>query len=271
VQLSVEILEKGRGRRLPSSRVMVLSASEGESASARSVWESAKGGTGIFQTSLAAGEYVIHAKCPGYKGERRSLTLVEGAPQALVFELEPGNYISGRVLTLAGEPIAGARVQALVELAAPGADMEERLVRFLAIEQLSGQAAAEDVSASDGSYQLEGLELRYFTVRALASGFAPGELEGVSAPQGHADICCEKGIDIVGNVADAAGKPVAGARIHAYREVDSQNVLDVIMAKVRPPLDSTASDPSGAFAFRTLGRGSTTSSSPRRDTSRAAS
>lgn len=255
IELTVEILEKGRGRRLPGSRVMVLSAMEGDRASIRSVWESGKDGTGLFQTTLGAGKYMVHAQCPRYKGERRSLTLMEGAPQKLVFELERGNSISGRVLTQAGEPIPGARVQALEELSRPDASIEETLLRFIEIQEFSGRVAAEDVSASDGTYQLDGLDLKYFTVRALADGYAPGEIDQVPAPRDRVDVICQKGLEIVGSVTDTAGRGIGAARIHAYPEVESQNVFDIIMAKARPPLDSTTSDASGAFAFKTLGPG----------------
>ena len=70
-------------------------------------------------------------------------------------ELDPGLQISGRVVTTAGEPVAGATVQAS-----------------------QGEAYTPDtVSGSSGEIRLGGLVARPLSIRAFRDGFAPARLD----------------------------------------------------------------------------------------------
>ena len=253
VKLTVDVIERGSKRKLPRARLMVFK-SNGERAGQK-VWESLKALTGAFEIPLEAGVYLLHAQCPRYKGEKRTLTLLKDAPQSLVMELDRGDSISGRVLAAGGSPLGGARVLALQELAAPGADIEDILIEMITIQERTNRVDSETVSAEDGTYQLDGLEPRYYTVRAIAQGYAPGEVGEVPAPRADVDVVLQKGGVVSGIVRDAAGSPVVGASIKAYRDIDSADVFQIIMAKARPAVDATTSGPGGVFEFRTLGTG----------------
>jgi uncharacterized GH25 family protein len=253
VQLTVEVIESGSKRKLQRSRLMVFK-SDGERAGEK-VWESPRTAAGVFEVPLQPGIYLAHAQCPRYKGEKRVVTLIKDAPQTLVMELDKGNSITGRVLATGGKPIPGARVLALQELAAPGADIEEILIEMITIQERTNRVDAETVSADDGTYQLDGLEPRYYTVRAVAQSFAPGEVAEVPAPRQDVDVVLQKGGSVSGIVQDTSGRPITGATIKAYREVDSADVFEIITNKARPAVDTVTSGAGGAFELRTLGTG----------------
>ncbi|MBI4602943.1 MAG: carboxypeptidase regulatory-like domain-containing protein [Planctomycetes bacterium] len=255
VKLTIEVQEKGRKRRLQGSRAMVLKAGDGDRPGDR-VWESGKDGSGRWDVDLSPAAYQVRVQCPRYKGEMRLVTLIKDSPQTIVFELERGSSISGRVLAQGGGPIGGARVLALEELVAPGADLEETLINLIRIQEITGVFAAESVSAEDGTYSLDGLEYKTYTVRAIAAGYSPNEVVEIPAPRAEVDIVLPKGGSIGGSVADASnGSAVSDATVKAYAEVESQDVFRVIIAKARPPVDSARSDASGRFEFQTLGPG----------------
>lgn len=254
VQLTVEVVEKGRGRRLPNSRVRVLESGPMDKPG-RAVWESDKQSGGFVETALKPGAYQVRAQCPRFKGEVRSLILIEGNPQKLLFELERGRCVNGKVLAADGTPIEGARVSALEELGGPGDDLEKILIEFINIQNMTNEVAAEDVSASDGSYSLCGLGVKYYTIRAVAPGFAPGKVEQVPAPREQVDIQLSEGAEIGGTVVDSTGAAVPDANVYAYPHLESQNVFDIILSKARPPMDSAVTDPGGQFRFETLGAG----------------
>ena len=254
VKLVVEVVEKGSRRKLPRARLMVFHAGDGDRPG-RAAWESGKSGGGSFEMSLRPGVYLVHAQCPRYRGEKQQLTLLKDTPKNLLLELGKGDSISGKVLTDANVGIPGARVVALEELGTPGDDIEELLVNFIRIPEMTGKTAAETISAEDGSYQLDGLETKYYTVRAVAAGHAPNQVVEVPSPRQDVNIVLSKGGTIGGVVRSDKGGPVEGATVKAYREIISESVFDIIMEKSRPPIDSATTGPDGTFQFETLGAG----------------
>lgn len=254
VKVAVEIVEKGRKRKLQGSRVMVLKATDGDRTGDKVV---EKTGDGSFELDLEPGAYVARVSCPKFTGQKRLFTVIKDTPQALTFELERGNQISGHVYAKGGAPIGGARVLALRELHMPGADLEEILIGMIGIQEMTGKAAfaAEAITADDGSYSLDGLEVFAFTVRATAANHVPGEVAEIPAPRAGVDLYLEKGGEVGGVVLDTNGAAVGGASIHAYPFMESQDVFRIIMIKARPPIDIAESGPNGQFQFKTLGPG----------------
>ena len=254
VKLTVEVVEKGSRRKLPRSRLMVFHAGDGDRPG-RTAWESGKAGNGSFEMSLRPGVYVVHAQCPRYRGEKKQLALLKDTPQNLLLELGKGDSISGKVLDVAGRGIAGARVVALEELGTPGADIEDLLMEFIRIPEMTGKSAAETVSMEDGSYQLDGLETKYYTVRAVGAGHAPNQVAEVPSPRQDVNIVLQKGGTIGGVVKNDKGRPVEGATVKAYREIVSESVFEIILEKSRPAIDSATTEADGSFKFETLGAG----------------
>jgi len=255
VKLTAEVLGKSRGQRLKGSRVVVSQQTDGDRTGERLYDSGSRATNGLFEIELPPGVYSVRVSCRRYKGERRSVVLLADTPQTVVFELGRGNSISGRVLASSGSPIAGARVLALKELASPDADLEELLIGMIDIQGMAGEFAAEDISADDGSYQLDGLEFKSFAVRAVAAGYAPNEVAGVPAPRADVNVVLTQGGTVSGVVQDASGLGVEGATVSAFQELESQNVFKIILSKARPPVDAAQSDSTGHFQFDTLGPG----------------
>lgn len=130
--------------------------------------------------------------------------------------LRRGRRVAGRVLTMAGEPVAGASVTALATVDA---------VIF----------ATTTTSGADGAYALEGVPWdapdtfgAFGLLRATKEGFAPlrvptfggvGLLRGDATPR---DLVLVRGATVVGKVVDdETGAPVEGARVLAWATGDS--------------------------------------------------
>jgi protocatechuate 3,4-dioxygenase beta subunit len=253
ISVKAEVLEKGRGTRVLRSRLMVLRQSETDRLGDR-VLELAPSG-GLFAFQLSPGKYEVIAQAPGYTRARQSITLIKDSPgQSLVFELDRGTSISGRVLTQARTPIAGANVWALRELTAPDAELEEILRKLPDLENLTHEIHAQTVSAADGSYQLDGLEQTWYTVRAAAAGYSPGEVKA-PAPSEGVDIILPEGVQYRGLVRDTRGNPIEGAVVQASIEPENGGLFDIILSRSRPPVDEVVTDSGGQFLLTRLGPG----------------
>jgi len=255
VKLTVEVLEKNRGRRLEGSRIWVSRLTEGDRVG-KQIYDSGSGKTtGLFEIELPPGAYKVRVSCRRYEGKSRSVTLPEDTPQRVVFELAPWNSISGRILTRSGSPISGARVMGLEELVSPDADLEDQISELMCPLYRTGTTVMEAVSAEDGSYQLAGLEFKTYAVRVVAAGYAPSEVDRVPVPSAEVDVVLVQGGSVTGLVRDASGFGVAAASVKAYLQLDSQNVFKVMLSIVWPPVDTAVSDSVGRFRFDTLGPG----------------
>src|SRR5688572_24274227 len=208
----------------------------------------------IFSAILVAFFLMVERRDPvsgeGLQEESKELSEVD-RPRIT----ERDSPLSGRILTDRKVPIAGARVIALEDLAEPMADVEELLSGFIRCPEIAGRIASETLSAEDGTYQLDGLGQQYYTVRAIAAGYTPKQVPGVRASRHDVDIVLEPGLDAGGIVKDEKGVPVEGAMVKAYRDGESESVFDIIMEKIRPPIDMAITGSDGTFRFETLGPG----------------
>ena len=256
VVVTVEVRDKRRDRVLEGVSLFVNRAHEGNRLGERLIERKGKPKSpGTFEINLEPGAYMVRAECPRFSGERRPVVVVKDQPQTVVFHLERGSTISGRVLTANGEGIGGAKVIGLKELGNPEADMETMLIGLVDLPNVTNAVAAEAFTEPDGSYQLDGLKPEWYTVRAIADGYTPGSIQDVPAPRSKVDIRLQDGGQLSGVVMDTDGNPVQEAEINAYKHLDSQNIFEIIMAKSRPPIDTVTTDAAGQFSFQTLGAG----------------
>ncbi|MBN1441659.1 MAG: carboxypeptidase regulatory-like domain-containing protein [Planctomycetes bacterium] len=263
--LRVRVQEKESQRKLLLSRLRILRIPDGDTRS-QLVEELPREGAqrgGDFETQLGPGVYHLEASCKGYAGVKRSVTLVKGQePDVVVLELERGNSISGRILARGGAPIAGAEVYAFQDLGSPDADLEETLKSLIELEdqvremQARSRRGPDAVSGSDGYYQIDGLSPVWYTVRATAGGYSPEEKKWVPAPSENVDLTLAQGGAFEGSVVEAGSRrPIAGAEVSAYVELEDGGLFDVILAKARPPVGKAVSVAEGAFRFTQLGAG----------------
>jgi len=155
--------------------------------------------------------------------------------------LDPGVRMTGRVLDPQDQPVAGAViVVADLGRAMPGGDDVEPTV------------VAEAVSGSDGSYVLEHLGRRQYTVDIDADGFAPLQsvvafLLNDSMGAFEQDYVLEPtGLGLGGVVLGPNEEPVVGARIELVRRVPNNNAYYLL---------SRVTDDRGGFFFDRIAAG----------------
>ncbi|MCH2374443.1 MAG: carboxypeptidase-like regulatory domain-containing protein, partial [Planctomycetes bacterium] len=253
VTVTFKISEKGSGTALRRALLTVAPLSEGSRSGPKAY--SRAGAT--HTVDLRPGAWVVRVRCQSFSGERREITVQRDMPATYTFELARGDSITGGIVVGGGKGVGGARVLGLQSLHDPDADVEQSLLNLLKLEEQTNTIDSEDVTDADGSYELSGLQrgVRY-KIRAIASGFAPGELrKATQAPKRNVDLTLIAGTRLSGVVVDTSGNPVAGATIDAYPEPKNQALFEIIASKSRPPVDSVTSDGRGAFEFTTLGRG----------------
>lgn len=255
VPLRVEVHEKGTERLLARATVSVYRESDGGQTGKKVSTPPARGG--VLECKLEPGAFEVWAQCTGFSGAKKKITLVKGqTPQPLILDLDRGSSISGRVLTRAGQPIAGADVFALKDFTEPEADLEAILREFTKLEQMVEQkytAAAR--TADDGGFQLDGLENYWYTVRAVAGGYTPGEKAGVRSPSANLDLVLDQGGVLRGVVRSTDGRAIPGARVRAWPEPENAGLFDVILSKARPPVEEAETDASGRYQLSSLGAG----------------
>ena len=258
VAVEVEVVAAD-GRPLSKSRLKVVKVSDADRNRGAIVHDlptraGARGGN--FEFQLPPGTYEFQARCRGYAGEDRDVLLVNGQdPLKLLFELDSGTGISGRVLTEDGSPIPGAEVAAFRKLAAPDADLEETLRAIVDLEKFQQEIHHTAISAPDGTYQIDGLKSVWYSVRAVAKGFSPGTVASVLAPREGVDVRLATGGVLEGIVRASNGSPIEGAEVEAFSELEEAGLFEVILNKSRPPVDKQSTDSAGGFQLSQLGVG----------------
>ncbi|MBL9087999.1 MAG: carboxypeptidase regulatory-like domain-containing protein, partial [Planctomycetia bacterium] len=175
----------------------------------------AEGGTGAENFTDAQGRFVVAAvgDAPLYalvaQADGYGLVSVPDVPVGadVSVTLVAARRLHGRVLTIDGEPIAGAEVAVRVT------------VRHVVVERAT-------TSAADGAYALDGLPAdadpfgRFVDVRAVKAGFAPLQVRSLGRADPHDPDAFEqhlvlvRGATVVGVVVDdETGRPVPDARV----------------------------------------------------------
>jgi uncharacterized GH25 family protein len=258
VSLVVRVLDAATKKLLPRATLVVQKVTDGDRPGER-VFESGRvqgaAASGEFQVPIPAGVYQVKAQCPSYSSRNERVTVTKDRSNVMVLELGRGNSISGRILTMDKRGIGGAKVYAYHEIGDPHANQIERLLNIIDLPKQAGEAPAEAVSAADGSYQLDGLEKKYYSVKAIAASFSPGEKPHILPTKEGVDIQLQKGGDLSGVVVESGGTGVEGAKVMAYIHVDSSDIFQIIETRSRPPMDTVTTGPGGQFRFETLGAG----------------
>ena len=155
---------------------------------------------------VLAGTYEVRVECRGYHARDKYPRLVVADKDLLGVEwqVDPGALIRGHVVTKSGVPVEGANVSAYTL----GSSARERT------------GWANDSSARDGKYQLEGLKPGEYRLEAQSDrGIAPKDGWKVSVPSPGAvidrELVIDEGGTIRGTVVDADGKPLSGVHVRA--------------------------------------------------------
>ncbi|HEY3445492.1 MAG TPA: carboxypeptidase-like regulatory domain-containing protein [Myxococcales bacterium] len=193
---------------------------------------------------LAAGAYVLSAAKEGH-GHRPEA--VQAPNESLELRLLAAGGVKGEVLDERGAPAAGA----LVELTAPRerrpADAAARPLRKSAHADAAGKFRFSDLP--DGTWLLEA------TPRgdklAEASAFASATVEVRAGAEAEVRLALEATLSISGLVVDAAGRPIADARVTLSSEDREQTGTPR-----RPSFKSARSAADGSFELRGLEKGS---------------
>jgi len=149
---------------------------------------------------LTPGEIVFQARADGYEPRDERLSIGSGPTSGLEIRLTKGVRLAGRVVDGAGRPVAGASIFAAAYRLREGDG------------RLAGRAAGDGtfaVTAPAGQVILEAVDAAGGTGRSGVLGVPPGgSMEGI-------EIRIAEAASLTGNVIDAVGEPLPGARVYA--------------------------------------------------------
>ncbi|MEM7262352.1 MAG: carboxypeptidase-like regulatory domain-containing protein, partial [Planctomycetota bacterium] len=222
------------------------------------VGEKVSSDVGAFQfDALRAGKYRFVARTEGYQEGRIERTLiVDQTADPIDFVLSSGLAISGKVLDVAGAPIAGAEVTAFLERVRETAGLQERLQQLLKIQELQSEVGITAVTDSSGEYQLQGLENEHYRLRVIAPRHSPATRRYVRAGSTDVNFALEIGGELTGIVRGTDGGPISDADLYIYKQ-DSEDVdiIEVVLQRLYPPLAAVSTGPGGEYVFDQLGAG----------------
>ena len=159
----------------------------------------------IVVEGVLPGTYEVEVGCDGYlsRDTYDKVTIVDQDVDGLVWEVDVGATVKGRVLSKAGAPIEGASVWG---------------------HNVGGQARdktqyASDTSQPDGSYELKGVKAGTLSIDVWSDrAIGPKDDWKVPVSAGAVvtqDLVLDDGGAIQGVVVDGEGKPVGGVRVRA--------------------------------------------------------
>ena len=257
VKAAGKVVESGTQAGIPDAQVAFQpQTSGGRPKTARS------GPDGAYEVKgLSDGRYFISATAKGYIPLRQKTVTIAGADSPdLAIEMEKGASISGRVLTLNGEPIAGATVRPNLA-ASMNNGWDEKINSIIS---LSTQTDAE------GRYRLEGLMAHSgYMIIASHRDFASGKVSGISLKQTESlediDISLARGGVVRGRVTDTEGKGIPGASVSANPMSSDGPGDERPMVYFSDQVSSAATDSEGRYTLPHLVAGTHTITAQARD------
>jgi hypothetical protein len=148
----------------------------------------------------------VSAHCQGFQSRDSTIpiTITDKDITGLVWEVDGGARIRGKVVTKTGEPVEDASITA---------------------QTVGGAGARQDgwsgdSSARDGAYELAGLKPGSYKLEVSADrGIAPKDgykVDVVAGATVDQDLVLDDGGTIKGTVVDSEGKPVSGVSVRAW-------------------------------------------------------
>ncbi|HEX6862144.1 MAG TPA: carboxypeptidase-like regulatory domain-containing protein, partial [Thermoanaerobaculia bacterium] len=201
---------------------------------------------------LLAGEsWEVRALRPGFAAARVDLPVLRSRSD-LRLVLEKGRNGFGKVVDRAEKPVRDAEV-VLLSSTGEASLLSER--RPLGEEGIDSWQAATDAA---GRFEAPALPPGGLDLLVRKSGFAPVLVRAVQVPRGEGPfdlgtIILEPSVEIRGKVTGRDGKPVAGAEVHATRELRRVKAAAENGALERKP--EAVTDAEGRFAVNDLRRG----------------
>jgi protocatechuate 3,4-dioxygenase beta subunit len=206
VTVSGVVVDQVSGKPLAEARVSAWQ----RRASDRGGFYARTGSDGRFTLELEAGAYRLTTQADAYNEDRREMTVADEGATDLRIALDKGVAIVGRVLDGQGRPAAGARVSAV---------------------SLETQSRAPEIASTlaDGSFRLEGLERKPYTLLAGSSqGFALRA--DVAAGVKDLVLTLQPGGKARVHVVEPGGEPASGAFVGLV-EVGGTRVMNPLFGE----------------------------------------
>jgi protocatechuate 3,4-dioxygenase beta subunit len=159
----------------------------------------------LHADGVLPGTYEVHADCDDYqaKDKYEKIVVVDKDLENVVWEVDTGATVKGRVTTKAGAPVEGANVWA----------------------RSTGGAARDktgwggSTSERDGTYSMKGMKAGSFKIEVNSDvGHGPRDGWTIDVAAGatvEKDLVLDDGGTVKGTVVDDKGKPVAGVHVQA--------------------------------------------------------
>ncbi len=163
------------------------------------------GGGVVVAEAVLPGTYSVSAGCRGYQSRDKyePVTITDKDVTGLVWEVDEGATVRGKVLAKSGEPMEDVEIWA----SSVGGAARER------------EGWSNDSSGRDGTYELTGLKPGSYKLETRSDrGLAPKDGFKVDVAAGatvQKDLVLEDGGTIKGTVVDSEGAPVSGVDINA--------------------------------------------------------
>jgi beta-lactamase regulating signal transducer with metallopeptidase domain/uncharacterized GH25 family protein len=169
----------------------------------------------VLKLSRTPSSFHVYIVTPGYGlfvAGWSSENHAESIPSHLTAQLEMGWSVGGIVVDAAGKPVEGATIVPRVVPQKPPGDVRQSVFGMRVTTDAAGRWRFESVpvSMSELSVVVDHPEFMP-TIRQLTRG----EFGIERSQQPEREIVLDRGLTVRGTVTDQAGKPIAGALIHA--------------------------------------------------------